>query len=69
MQNISYFKVLLESLPDYRMIVSLVFLFHKDKNFLRKIGFRERDINRLNLEFEINLREQHLKKLDYVKND
>ena len=43
MDNINYFKDLFESIPDYRKIVLLMFLFQYDKNLLREIGFSERD--------------------------
>ena len=43
MDNINYFKDLFESIPDYRKIVLLMFLFQDDKNLLREIGFSERD--------------------------
>ena len=36
-------------------------------NLLLEIGFSERDINRLNLEFKTILFEQHENYLDYVK--
>ena len=45
------FKDLFESIPDYRKIVLLMFLIQNDKNLLREVGFSERDINRLKLEF------------------
>ena len=43
MDNINYFEDLFESIPDYRKIVLLMFLFQDDKNLLREIGFSERD--------------------------
>ena len=43
MDNVNYFKDLFESIPDYRKIVLLMFLFQDDKNLLREIGFSERD--------------------------
>ena len=43
MDNINYFKDLFESIPDYRKIVFLMFLFQDDKNLLREIGFSEHD--------------------------
>ena len=53
-----YFKDLVESIPDYRKIVLLVFLFQNDKDFLLEIGFSERDINGLNLDFKNIIIEQ-----------
>ena len=39
-----------ESIPDYRNIVLLIFFFQNKKDYLREIGFSERDFNRLSLE-------------------
>ena len=63
----TYFKDLFQSIPDYRKIVILIFLIQNDKNLLREVGFSERDINHLKLEFKNNLIEQHEEYLDYVK--
>ena len=52
MNNGKYFKDLFESITDYRKIVLIIFLFQNDKDLLREVGFSERDINRLNLEFK-----------------
>ena len=49
----NYFKYIFESIPDYRKNILLIFLIQKDKNLLHEIGFSERDINRLNLEFKV----------------
>ena len=64
-----YFKDLLELIPDYRKIVLLIFLIQNDKKLLHEIGFSERDINCLNLEFKNNLIEQHEEYLDFIKNE
>ena len=69
MDNINYFKDLFESIPDYRKIVLLMFLFQDDKNLLREIGFSERDIRSLNLEFKNIVSEQQEKYLEYVKTE
>ena len=69
MNNTNYFKDLFESIPDYRKIVFLLFLIKNDKDLLREVGFSERDINRLNLEFKNFLIDQHEKYLDYIKNE
>ena len=69
MNNTNYFKDLFESIPDYRKIVFLLFLNKNDKDLLREVGFSERDINRLNLEFKNILIDQHEKYLDYIKNE
>ena len=69
MNNTNYFKDLFESIPDYRKIVFLLFLIKNDKDLLREVGFSERDINRLNLEFKNILIDEHEKYLDYIKNE
>ena len=69
MDKVKYFIDLFESIPDYRKIILLVFLINDDKNFLKEIGFNERDINRLNLEFKNNLIEQHGDFSQYIKNE
>ena len=69
MNNTNYFKDLFESIPDYRKIVFLLFLIKNDKDLLREVGFSERDINHLNLEFKNILIDQHEKYLDYIKNE
>ena len=69
MDNINYFKDLFESIPDYRKIVLLMFLFQDDENLLREIGFSERDIRSLNLEFKNIVSEPQENYLEYVKNE
>ena len=69
MDNVNYFKDLFESIPAYRKIVLLKLLFKNDKVLLREIGFNEREINRLNLEFKIIIIERHDEFLNYVKNE
>ena len=69
MNNTNYFKDLFESIPDYKKIVFLLFLIKNDIDLLREVGFSERDINRLNLEFKNILIDQHEKYLDYIKNE
>ena len=69
MNNTNYFKDLFESIPDYTKIVFLLFLIKNDKDLLREVGFSERDINCLNLEFKNILIDQHEKHLDYIKNE
>ena len=69
MNNSNYFKDLLESIPDYRKIVLLVFLIQNDKNLLKEIGFSKNDINLLNLEFKNILLEGYEEYLDYIKNE
>ena len=65
----NYFKDLFESIPDYKKIVLLIFLIQNDKNLLHEIGFSERDINHLNLEFKNLLIDQHEEHLDYVQKE
>ena len=71
MDNINFFKELFNSIRDYKKIVLLMFFIQKDKNLIKEIeiGFSERDINCLNLEFKNILTEQHEDYLDYVKNE
>ena len=42
----NYFKVLFESIPDYRKIVLLMFLIKNDNDLLTECGFLKDDINR-----------------------
>ena len=51
MNNSNYFKDLFESIQDYRTRVLLINLVQKDKTLLHVIGFSDRDIIRLILEF------------------
>ena len=69
MDNINYFKGLFESIPGYRKIVLLMFLMKNDIDLVREVGFSERDVNRLNLEFKNILIEQHDEYLEYVKTE
>ena len=69
MNNINYFKDIIESITDYRKIVLLIFLIQNDKNLLKEIGFSKNDINRLSIEFKNILIEQHEEWLDYIKNE
>ena len=69
MDNINYFKDLFESIPNYRKIVLLIFLIQNDKNSLKEIGFSNKDINLLNLEFKNIIIEEFEDYLSYIKND
>ena len=69
MDNIIYFRDLFESIPDYRKIVLLIFLIQNDKNLLKEIGFSQRDINQLSIEFKNILLEEFENYLDYIKNE
>ena len=68
MDNENHFEDSLESIPDYRKIVFLVFLIKNDKDLLKEVGFNKTDIYQLSLEFKNILIEQHEKYLEYVKN-
>ena len=65
----NFFKDMFESIPDYRKIVLLIFIFQIDKKSLYEIGFSEHDINRSKSEFKDTLIEHHEEYLDYVKNE
>ena len=39
MDNINYCKDLFESIPDYKKIVSLLFLIENDVNFFTNVDF------------------------------
>ena len=69
MNNSNYFKDILESIPDYRKIVLLIFLIQNDKNLLKEIGFSKKDNNQLNLELKNILKERYDDYLDYIKNE
>ena len=68
MEYVDYFKDMFESIPNDRKIILIIFLFQNDKKLLREIGFSERDISRLYLEFKNILKERHEEYLDYVRN-
>ena len=65
--NDNYSRELFESIPDYKKIVLLIFLFQNDKNLLKEIGFSKNDFNLLNLEFKNILLEEFENYLDYIK--
>ena len=52
MNNANYFIDMFESIPDYRKIVLLIFLFQNDKNLINETGFSTNSNNLLNLEFK-----------------
>ena len=64
-----FIKDLLESIPDCRKIVLLIFLIQNDNDLLHEICFSEYDINRLNEKFKTSLIEPYEVYLDYVKNE
>ena len=69
MNNVNYFKDIFESIPDYKKIVLLMFLIQNDKILLNEIGFSQRDINRLSIEFKNILIEEFEDYLDHFKNE
>ena len=69
MNNVNSFKDIFESIQDYKKIVLLIFLIQKDKNLLHEVGFSQRDINRLSLEFKNILLEEFEEYLSYIKNE
>ena len=69
MTNSNYFSDIFESIHDYRKIVLLIFLIQNDKNLLNEIGFSQRDINRLSIEFKNILLEEFENYMDYIKNE
>ena len=68
MNHENYFKDIFESIHDYKKIVLLIFLIHNDKHLLHEVGFSQRDINRLSIEFKNILIEQDEEYLSYIKN-
>ena len=68
MNNVIYFKDLIESIPDYKKIVLLKFLIKNDVNFLYECGFLKGDINYLYKEFKKILLELKEDYLDHIKN-
>ena len=68
MNNVNYFKELLESIPDYKKIVLLMFLIENDVNFLYEYEFLKGDINYLYEEFKNILLELNEDYLDHIKN-
>ena len=68
MNNVNYFKDLLESIPDYKKNVLLRFLTKNDVNFLCECGLLKGDINFLYREFKNSLLELNEDYLDHIKN-
>ena len=60
---------LLESIPDYRKIVLLMFLIKTDADLLGECGFWKNGINLLSIEFKNIFLEQNKNYLDYIKNE
>ena len=66
-ENSIYFGDTFESKLDYRKILLIIFLIKNDPDLLLEIGFSERDITRLKLEFRKTLIEEHENYLDFIK--
>ena len=69
MNNNYYFKDIFESIHDYKKVVLLIFLIQNDKNLLNEVGFSQRDITRLSIEFKNILLEEFPDYLDHIKNE
>ena len=69
MDFVNFFKDSFESIPDYRMIVLILFLIKNDKDILKECWLLKSDINRICLEFKNILIEQNEEYLDYIKNE
>ena len=69
MNNVKYFTDLFESIPDYKKIVLLRFLYKNDVNLLYECGFLEGDTIFLYTEFKNILLELNEVYLDHIKND
>ena len=68
MDKANYFKDKFESIHEYKKIVLLIFLIQNDKNLLHEVGFSQRDINRLSIEFKNILLEEFEEYLSDIKN-
>ena len=69
MNNQNFFTDIFESIQDYKKVVLLIFLIQNDKNLLNEIGFSQRDINRLSIEFKNILIEEFEDYLHHIKNE
>ena len=52
MEDINYFKEMLESIHDYKKIVPLCFIIKQDINLLKEFGMSENFINNLYKQFK-----------------
>ena len=68
MDIINYFTDLFQSIPDYKMIVLLLFLIKNDVNFFYELGFSKGHINFLYKELKNILLEMNEEYLDHIKN-
>ena len=72
MEEINYFKDMLNSIPYYRKIILLCFIIKKDNSILREFGLTDGFIEKLYndcekiLENDINEYFSHIKKLRRV---
>ena len=67
--HVNFFEDLLESIPDYRKVVLLLFLIKNDVDLLYECGYLKNDFNCLTKKFKTFLMEQNEEYLDYVKNE
>ena len=68
MEDINYFKEMLESIHDYKKIVLLCFIIKQDINLLREFGLSENFINNLYKQFK-KIAENDLDEYNYhIKN-
>ena len=67
MNHVNYFRDLLDSKPDYRKNVLLIFSIKNDNDFLTECGYLKSDINRLSREYKNILIEQNEENLNYIK--
>ena len=68
MNHVNYFKDLFESIPVYRKIVLLIYLFKNDNKHLQECGFLKSDIDSLKKEFKNILIEHNEEYYSYVTN-
>ena len=68
MDDENYFKDIFESIHAYKKTVLLIFSIQNDKNLLHEVGFSQRDINRLSIEFKNTLLEEFEEYRSYIKN-
>ena len=68
MNHENYFKDKFESIHEYKKIVLLIFLIQNDKNLLHEVGFSQRDIIQLSIDFKNIILEEFEEYLSYIKN-
>ena len=68
-ESYKFFKDSVESIPECRKIVIVLFLFKNDVDFLEEYGFLKNDINSLNKKFKITIMEENEEYLSCIKNE